>query len=339
MVFYKITRQRIAYLAGCFVFGAILFVSSSAQAASLHFSPSSGDVTVGNIINVSVVVNTQGVPINNAEATINFPTSLLEVVSITKTGSIFSLWVEEPSFSNISGNISFNGGVPSPGYNGATGRLLNIAFRVKSAGTASLLFASGSVRANDGLGTDVLSALGGASFSVSPAQPAPKPVEPKPVVVPVVEPEVTPDPGFDIVPIEKPIESPAPAPRVTFEKSWPEKAWDRLASVPLTTLVLVILVIALSASLLLLLYGRRRFVHLRSKMRRDAHDVEKVLQKSFRVINEDIAACVDLFERANVRRRLTEEEKAVINLLKQHLRNTERLVAKEIHDIRREAEE
>lgn len=166
-----------------FYFPAVLFASfsffnvSEANAATLYFSPSSGNFSVGNILTASVFVNTQGEAINNTDAVINFPAGLLDVVSVSKSGSIFSLWVEEPAFSNSAGTISFNGGLPTPGYSGTAGKMLSIVFRVKKAGSASLIFSSAAVRANDGYGTDVLQSRGQAQFTL-------KAVEAVPVVPP-----------------------------------------------------------------------------------------------------------------------------------------------------------
>ena len=94
--------------------------------------------------------------INNGEATIQFPVDMLEVVSVTKGSSIFTLWVEEPKFSNTTGKISFNGGVPTPGFTGASGYIATVTFKAKKQGTASIIFSDGAVRENDGLGTDIL---------------------------------------------------------------------------------------------------------------------------------------------------------------------------------------
>ena len=124
------------------IFAFCIFTVKTANAASLYFSPSSGNFSVGDIISTSVFVNTEGVAINNADAVINFPTDLLEVISVNKSGSIFSLWVEEPSFSNSAGTISFNGGLPTPGVTGTAGEALNTVFRVSSAGSASVVFSS-----------------------------------------------------------------------------------------------------------------------------------------------------------------------------------------------------
>ena len=113
----------------------------SASAASLYLSPSSSNVSAGNIISTKVSVDTSGKSINNAEGTIQFPSDLLDVVSISKGSSIFSLWVEEPKFSNGEGKITFNGGLPNPGYVGSGGNIISITFRAKKAGTATIVFA------------------------------------------------------------------------------------------------------------------------------------------------------------------------------------------------------
>lgn len=161
------------------IFAFTFFVLSAqvASASTIYFSPSSGDYTVGGILTANIMVNTGGVPINNADAIINFPSSLLEVVSVSKSGSIFSLWVEEPAFSNAAGTISFNGGIPTPGFNGSAGKLLTVTFRVRKSGVSSLVFSTASVRANDGLGTDILKTKSQAKYNLiveeEPVQSAP----------------------------------------------------------------------------------------------------------------------------------------------------------------------
>jgi uncharacterized membrane protein len=136
----------------------VVFVSftNKTDAATLSISPNSSTVSVGNIVSVKVFVNTESKSINNAEATIQFPVDMLDVVSITKSSSIFTLWVEEPSFSNNTGKITFNGGVPTPGFDGQSGYVATITFKAKKQGIASVIFSDGAVRENDGLGTDVL---------------------------------------------------------------------------------------------------------------------------------------------------------------------------------------
>jgi hypothetical protein len=133
-----------------------LLFANKTYAASLSLLPNPSTVSIGNIVTLKVVVNTEGKIVNNAEAVVQFPTDLLEVISITKSSSIFSLWVEEPSFSNNTGKIIFNGGIPNPGYSGSNGYIASITFKAKKEGSASIIFTDGAVRENDGLGTDIL---------------------------------------------------------------------------------------------------------------------------------------------------------------------------------------
>jgi len=161
---------------------ALLFVSVSAHAATFGIAPSTTQVNVGDLVTARIVLNSQGVAINNGEAILRFPTNVLSVVSVSKASSLFSLWVEEPVFSNTAGTISYNGGVPNPGFTGSNGTVLTVTFTAKQAGTATLSFSDGAIRANDGNGTDVLSGTNGTQVTVI----AVAPTAPPPVSVPSV---------------------------------------------------------------------------------------------------------------------------------------------------------
>jgi len=137
------------------------------EAATLSFSPSSGSYAVGNSISVNVFISNSDQSMNAASGVVSFPSDKLEVVSVSKTGSIFTLWVQEPSFSNSAGTVTFEGIVLNPGFMGANGKAITINFKVKAAGVAVLNFSSGSVLANDGKGTNILSTLGSAQFNLS----------------------------------------------------------------------------------------------------------------------------------------------------------------------------
>lgn len=178
----------ILLLAGC----SFLFIpkAHSAGGASLYFSPSSGQKVVGDTFAVVVRVNTDGKSINAGEGSVTFASDKLQVLSISKSGSIFSLWTVEPSFSSTNGKVEFAGGIPSPGYIGANGVIVTINFKAKTStaagGSAEVVMASGTVLANDGEGTNILSSLGKASFTISPAsipsQTLPPPPETKPAI-------------------------------------------------------------------------------------------------------------------------------------------------------------
>jgi hypothetical protein len=137
-----------------------------AHAASLYFSPTTGNYGVGETISVGVYSQSQDQSMNAVSGGITFSPNLLQVVSISKAGSIVSLWAQEPTYSNAVGTVSFEGLIPNPGYQGGSGKIVTVTFRVKAVGSAGLTFASGSVLANDGNGTDILKSRGSALFTL-----------------------------------------------------------------------------------------------------------------------------------------------------------------------------
>jgi hypothetical protein len=143
------------------------FGSNITSAATLSFSPQFGTYKVGSIITANVMVSSADKTMNAASGRITFPVDLLSVSSLSKTGSIIDFWAQEPSFSNTDGTINFEGAVLPPWFNGSSGKLLTINFKVKAPGTASVTFSTGSVLAADGSGTDITSSLGNASYNTS----------------------------------------------------------------------------------------------------------------------------------------------------------------------------
>jgi Cohesin domain len=172
------------------MFTAALFfgVATVADAATMSLSPGTGVYASGATFTVRVSVNSSGKSINAAEGTISFNPSELSVVSVSRSGSIFNLWVAEPSFSNGAGTVSFSGGLPA-GYTGSSGNIMSITFRAKGSGASKVSFANGSVLANDGMGTNVLTSMSGGTFTINAAAPTPEAEE---VVVEYVAPANTP---------------------------------------------------------------------------------------------------------------------------------------------------
>ena len=166
----KISKIKILTSA-IFAFAFLAITPQFVHAANLYFSPSSGSHAVGTTLSVSVYVSSADQAMNAASGVVSFPQDKLEATSLSKTGSIFSLWVQEPSFSNSGGTVNFEGIVLNPGFTGAVGKIITINFRVKTAGQVPLTFSSGSALANDGKGTNILTGLGDAAFSLGGAVP------------------------------------------------------------------------------------------------------------------------------------------------------------------------
>ncbi|MBC7074251.1 hypothetical protein H5T58_02610, partial [Candidatus Parcubacteria bacterium] len=162
------------------IFSSFSNFALAQKTASLYLSPASGSFQEGKTFTISVLVRSEQQAINAAEATIKFDPTIIRVRSVSKSGSIFSLWPEEPTFSNSAGTVKFVGGSPTP-YKGSGGRIVTITFEALKEGTASLEFTQGKVLAADGLGTDITDRLIGANYTITPRTQTPPPVEVSPL--------------------------------------------------------------------------------------------------------------------------------------------------------------
>lgn len=150
-----------------------------AAEASFYFSPSKGNYKVGENFFVDVLINVEGISINAAQASIYFPPEKLRVLEISKKNSVFSLWVEEPVFSNSQGEMSFLGGLPSPGFIGKAGKVIKILFKAKSPGEAKISFSGEKILANDPYGTNIFSSSRGETYSIVVPEEYVPPEEPE----------------------------------------------------------------------------------------------------------------------------------------------------------------
>jgi len=119
----------------------MLLAQTAAAQVSLYLLPSdlsseSDSYREGQRILVRVQMDTGEETVGVAEGTISFPSEALVVRNVSKEGSIFKLWAQEPA---VSGNtISFVGGIPG-GFNGE-GTVFTIEFETKTDDTARVLF-------------------------------------------------------------------------------------------------------------------------------------------------------------------------------------------------------
>lgn len=208
MLLNKKTKSGLQLL-GLFFLVLFFFVlnTNSASAASLYLSPGSGSYKVNQTFSVSVLVSSPDQAINAVSGTFSFPIDKLEITGVSTSGTKVSLWVQEPSFSKTAGTVNFEGIILNPGYTGSGARIININLRAKSAGTANTKFLGGSILANNGEGTNVLSGGRGGTYTItSPDEPktpeTPKETKPSEVVekpaailsAPVINSDNFPDP-------------------------------------------------------------------------------------------------------------------------------------------------
>ena len=150
-----------------FLFG--LF-SASADAATLSLVPTQNTYQIGSVVTVKLLVNAD-TAINAISAKIQFPKDKLEITSVSKSNSIINLWAEEPTFSNGNGVADLQGIVLNPGYVGSNGLVLTLKMKPIALGTTTLILSAASVMANDGKGTNVLTAVRNGELTIVPGTP------------------------------------------------------------------------------------------------------------------------------------------------------------------------
>ena len=140
--------------------------SSASHQASFHFVPVSFSAVEGGFFKQSIVVSTSEA-INAVSGKISFPNEIVEIVSIDTGSSAVDFWVSKPSFSNVSGSLTFEGVILNPGFTGSIGNIADVTYRAKKAGAGEMYFESGAALANDGKGTNILESLDRITVSVS----------------------------------------------------------------------------------------------------------------------------------------------------------------------------
>ena len=155
-----------------------------ASAATLGFGGSTS-VAVGQTVNVPVLVSAAaGESVNAVSSGIAYPSNLLTLVAISKTGSIINLWPSEPIVGAGSG--SFEGVILNPGYSGQRGTVVVLTFEANAPGVAAVTFTDPSVLANDGNATPILTGTSPDAITISAAVPVVAPS--KPITKPVTHP-------------------------------------------------------------------------------------------------------------------------------------------------------
>jgi hypothetical protein len=179
-----------------------LMAPTGVRAASLYLSPASKSLHVGQTFIVTVDVSSADQAMNAVSGDIAFPSGRLQVLSTSKRNSIIGLWVRDPSFTNSAagGNVHFEGVVLNPGFTGAVGPVVNIVFQAISPGKATVSFSDGAVLANNGNGTNILTGMQSAVFTITPAVVASS--------TPPAPPDTTPPDPFAVTEIPASISDP-----------------------------------------------------------------------------------------------------------------------------------
>ena len=95
-----------------FLIFSLVLLPSAVQAAHIYFSLVAEEIYKDDIFIVETRVSSPDRLINAAESVLLFDNDRLEVKELSTGGSIFSVWLSPPVFSNQEGKISFIGGTP-----------------------------------------------------------------------------------------------------------------------------------------------------------------------------------------------------------------------------------
>ncbi|MBU1015200.1 cohesin domain-containing protein [Patescibacteria group bacterium] len=169
-----------------------------AQDAVLRLLPAIETHNVGEVVSVTIQVDTGGNGVNAVAAYFSYPSLLLEALEIDKKDSVMTLFAEEKF---LNGEVRISGGKPTPGFSG-THTIASVKFRAKAGGTASLQFQENSAVVRDSDNQDIinLSQSQGATYTIT-VQPVP---EPTPEPLPQPEPESQPEPEPESQPEPEP---------------------------------------------------------------------------------------------------------------------------------------
>ncbi len=146
--------------------GFVFILPNSVLAADLFIDPDDKDREPGDIFPVTLMIESSDQAVNSISATFDFPSNLMEVVSVSKKGSIIDLWTTGPSFSNRYGTVDFEGVVLDPGFKGVAGEILTVNFKANKEGKAILQYFYPKVLINDGQDENVLKDAHKAEFFI-----------------------------------------------------------------------------------------------------------------------------------------------------------------------------
>lgn len=176
------------------LFGLVLF-PFIAKAATIYFSSVSENIYQDDVFITEVRISSPDKFINAAEGALRFDKDKVEVKELSTGGSLFSVWLQPPVFSNQDGKINFIGGTPD-GFQGEDALVLKIIFLAKNRGEAKLDFQDDTyLFLHDGKGTKFNPELGPLTLNIleRPAE-----VSPKDEWQSVVEKDKTPPEPFEI---------------------------------------------------------------------------------------------------------------------------------------------
>lgn len=148
------------------VFLVLFWSVQTTFAAEVFLAPTTGSYNIGQTFTVVVKFSpdsTTGVDI--VKVSLKFDPELFSVVGLSKNKSVLSQWTSEPTFSNLTGEITFAGKSSSPLV--LQSSLLNITFKAISVGSTRVDVTTASVFSVDGNELDVYGVSGDGVYNIT----------------------------------------------------------------------------------------------------------------------------------------------------------------------------
>jgi hypothetical protein len=277
-----------------------------------------GTHAVGELFTIPVYISTSdGEYLNTVEANARFPVDKLQAISIRDSG-LTDVWLEKPSYSNTAGTISFLGVIYNPGFTGENAKVLSVTFKALQAGNASVSFDKASILANDGQGTEILTASNGTTIHITPAQLNTQPA-------PVSNASSTSALTTKSTSTESSIllnVSAQPAPQSPQSKN---------ASDFIDWLIIPILgVFVIAVLLLLVLYGWHRMHRTRLRILRHIASTDTALYTELFEIHKSLEDEIVRLASESKARELTQEETRILRRLSHLVEKTEHILVSEL---------
>lgn len=149
-------------------------VAVLAADATLFFSPVTGVFNTGDPIVVRVMVSSENAPINAVEGVFRYDPKEVEIISFDRSASFLSSWTQEPTVDQEKGEVVFAGAMSgTSSFSGVRGEVFALTMKGLRSEETRLDFGSGSasaIRAADGTGGNLLSALSSGVYIFAPRE-------------------------------------------------------------------------------------------------------------------------------------------------------------------------
>lgn len=161
------------FLTNLIFLGLVFVFATNTLAATLMLSPETGNFAIGDEFDVNIMLDTVGEEVNGVDVTINYDSTMLDVVTLTE-GTLFGNY---PIKSASAGVVTFTGIITTGSPTGYTGQGVfgTVKFKVKQTGTAQVTFdfTQGAIADSNVVsktsGQDLLTAVTNGSYILSPS--------------------------------------------------------------------------------------------------------------------------------------------------------------------------